>query len=99
MIVSNVTFEAPYPNPSLDARPVTCLVQVPPDSTVEWAVFTVAFRKILDKSIVNPSQNAILVWNQEDLGGRRVANGLYYLRVQVTGPFYATKIWKLLVVR
>ena len=99
VIVTEVTFEAPYPNPSLNGGPVTTDVLAPPGSTVEWAVFTIAFRKILDKTIVVPGQNATLVWNQEDMGGRRVANGLYYLRVQVMGPLYATKIWKLIVIR
>jgi hypothetical protein len=94
-----VTIGAPYPNPSGYSSPVTCQVQAPAGSTVEWAVFTVAFRKILDKSILIPGQNATLVWNQQDAWGNRVANGLYYLRVQVTGSYYETKIWKLLVIR
>ncbi len=98
-ILTGVTIEVPFPNPSQDTRPVTCLVLAPPGSTVEWGLFTLAFRKILDKTVLIPGQNATLVWNQQDKWGNLVSNGLYYLRVQVTGSSNQTKIWKLLVIR
>ncbi len=41
----------------------------------------------------------ILPWNLNDSSGTPVSNGLYYLRVQVTGAVKSSKILKVLVIR
>jgi hypothetical protein len=93
-----VAIGPPYPNPS-GPGPVTLQVRVPNGSKVEWSVFTTSFRKILDVSNPVPGNNAVLVWNLADGWGKPVGNGLYYLRVEVTGPVKASKILKVLVTR
>ncbi len=89
----------PYPNPVFGAGPVSIRLQAPAGSTVKLAVFTTAFRKILD--LPNPVQggNAVLSWDLKDNGGMLVANGLYYVRVEVAGPLKDSKILKVLVIR
>jgi endoglucanase len=96
---SGVIIGPPYPNPVLGAGPVSIQIQAPAGSTVEWGVFTTAFRKVLDRSNPIPGNNTALVWNLEDGWGTPVASGLYYLRLQISGPVKATKILKILVLR
>jgi hypothetical protein len=74
-------------------------VQAPTGSRVEWSVFTTAFRKVLDISNPIPGNNGVLDWNLDDAWGKPVASGLYYIRVEVTGPVRATQILKVLVIR
>jgi hypothetical protein len=66
---------------------------------VDWSLFTLSFRKILDNNQPLSGTNTAIVWNLADGSGKPVSNGLYYLRVQVTGAVKATKILKLLVLR
>jgi len=93
-----VVIGLPYPNPS-GPGPVLIPVKVPAGSTVEWSVFTKAFRKILDVSNPISGGSAILVWNLTDAWGRPVANGLYYLRIRVAGSVKTVKILEVLVLR
>ncbi len=96
--VTGVIIGIPYPNPATGPGPVSIQLQAPAGSTVDWSVFTLTFRKILETS--QPlSGNGAIVWNLADGSGKPVSNGLYYLRVQVTGPVNTTKILKLLVLR
>jgi hypothetical protein len=67
-------------------------------SRVRWKVFTVAFRKILDHD-EGTTSGGTLVWNLSDQWGTRVANGLYYLRVEIDGPQLLTKVLKVIVAR
>jgi hypothetical protein len=78
---------------------VSVQLQVPFGSTVQWSVFTTAFRKVLDVPDPVQGNSAVLVWNLGDAWQKPVASGLYYLRVQVSGPIKATKILKVLVIR
>ncbi len=97
--VAGVVIGPPYPNPVQGAGPVSIRLRFPTFSTVEWSVFTTAFRKILDVSNPVTGKDATLVWNLEDCWGQPVADGLYYIRVQVDGPVMGTTILKVLVLR
>jgi hypothetical protein len=88
----------PYPNPA-GPGPVTVQVQAPAGSTVEWSVFTTAFRKIVGASQPVPGDHFVLVWDLEDQWRKPVASGLYYLKVQVAGPAKASKVLRVLVLR
>jgi hypothetical protein len=96
---SGVVWGLPYPNPVHGLGPVTVPMQVPEGSTVEWSVFTTAFRKILDTTNPILGDQFNLVWNLEDAWQKPVAGGLYYLRVQVTGPVKASRVLKVVVLR
>jgi hypothetical protein len=87
----------PYPNPS-SGNPVTIVISAPGSSTVTADIFSLAFRKIKTNSTY-VSGPTFLTWDLTDRDGVLVANGLYYLRIQVTGPQPSTKIFKILVNR
>jgi flagellar hook assembly protein FlgD len=61
-------------------------------------VFTLAFRKISSQT-TQISGTATLQWDLKDLSGVQVSNGLYYVRIQVTGVSSTTKILKVLILR
>ncbi len=96
---SGVVFGLPYPNPVYGSGPATIPIQLPAGSTIEWSVFTTAFRKVLDTTSPVSGGSFNLVWNLQDQWQKPVASELYYLRVQVTGPVKATKILKIVVLR
>jgi hypothetical protein len=89
----------PYPNPIKGHSPVYFNVAVPGTARMDWSVFTMAFRKIRKgKSLIVGTST--LQWDLKDESGGWVANGLYYLRIQVTiGESNVTQIKKILIVR
>jgi polygalacturonase len=92
-----IVISDPFPNPS-SGSPITFNVQVPDPSTVTLDVFTLGFRKIYGETVlVSGSQN--LQWDLKDLSGVQVANGVYYVRIHVSGNPSATKILKVLILR
>jgi len=97
--VTGVVIGPPFPNPVPNPGPVSVQIQAPIGSTVEWSVFTTAFRKILDITKAIPGNNITLTWDLKDQWENHAANGLYYLRVRVSGPVQATQILKVLVLR
>jgi hypothetical protein len=97
--VTEVAVGPAYPNPAREELPVLIPIAVPENSVVEWSVFTVAFRKILNVSNPVFAGCTALSWNLRDANGAPVANGLYYIRVQVKGANQTEKILKLLVTR
>ncbi len=87
----------PYPNPSRDGSPVTIGLLLPGPASLHWSVFTTAFRKIKDES-TTLSGSGNFSWDLKDKLGAKVADGLYYLRVEVKGDFGKDqKILKVLV--
>jgi hypothetical protein len=87
----------PFPNPA-NSSPISIPIQVPGPSVVTMDVFTLAFRKVASQTTqMDGSQT--LQWNLEDVSGDRVANGLYYIRIHVTGIQSTAKILKVLVLR
>lgn len=95
---SGVEIGLPYPNPA-GSGPVSIQLRVPTGSAVEWSVYTMAFRKILGNSGPIEGNNTTLVWDLKDKWGTRVANSLYFVKVQVKGTHPETKILKVLVKR
>jgi hypothetical protein len=87
----------PYPNPSTGG-PVAVNVQVPGPSTVKWSVFTLSFRKV-GGGEVSINSTGIIYWDLRDNYGSKVADGLYYLRLEVAGLQPKVKVFKVLVIR
>jgi hypothetical protein len=87
----------PFPNPS-SGSPITFNVQVPGESTVTLDVFTLGFRKVYSET-TRAFGPVTLEWNLRDVSGTLVSNGLYYVRIQVTGSQSTTKILKVLILR
>jgi hypothetical protein len=92
-----VVISAPYPNPS-NGSPITFTVSAPEVSTVTMDVFTLAFRKITGETIQAHGPTTFQ-WNLKDISGVPVANGVYYVRIQVKGAQSAVKILKVLLLR
>jgi hypothetical protein len=65
---------------------------------MKWAVYTVAFRKIYEETR-RVTSNGTVVWNLTDRWGKPVANGLYYIRVEISGSQPGKNILKLIVLR
>ena len=63
-----------------------------------WDVFTTAYRKVAGGA-QGVRGEGTLQWDLTDDRGTRVAAGLYFLRVRVTGRLSADKILKVLVLR
>ena len=97
-VVNQVTIGNPYPNP-VGIGPLSIPVIAPTGSTATWTVYTLGFRKIHEQSQPIPGNDGILSWDLLDKWGAPVANGLYYIRVQVAGQDSVTKIVKVLVTR
>lgn len=96
-ITSDIVISAPYPNPSYGS-PIIFNIQVPGESTVTMDVFTLAFRKISSQTTQAYGVET-LQWELKDISGVQVANGLYYVRIQVTGTESTTRILKVLILR
>jgi hypothetical protein len=96
-ITSEIIISAPYPNPSYGS-PVIFNIQVPGESTVTMDVFTLAFRKISSQTTQAYGAET-LQWDLKDISGVQVANGLYYVRIQVTGTESTMRILKVLILR
>jgi len=95
-VVTSVV-ENPYPNPSTGG-PVTILVEVPGSAEIKWSVFTTAFRKVVGGEI-SVNNRGTVVWDLKDKNGAPVADGIYYVRVEVDGSQPTVKIFKVLVIR
>jgi hypothetical protein len=93
--VANI--EPPYPNPSR-GTPISFMVQAPSSSTVTMDVFTLAFRRI-DSQTVQVNGSQVILWNLTDASGAQAANGLYYVRIRVSGAQSVEKTLKVLVLR
>ena len=61
-------------------------------------VFTLAFRKIASQT-AQVSGIQAFQWDLRDTMGNQAADGLYYIRIQVSGKPAATKIMKVLILR
>ncbi len=98
-VIISVTVSYPYPNPVSGTGPLSIPVQAPTGSMAHWTVYTTAFRKVYDHTQSIPGNNGILSWDLRDTWGSPVANGVYYIRVAVTGLTSGTQILKVLVIR
>lgn len=95
---SMIVISQPYPNPNYG--PVVEMdISGAGLSTIQWDVFTAAFRKIRSRKVAASTFNH-LVWNLMDMEGSAVSDGLYYFRVEVDGMNGKTvTIKKVLVLR
>jgi len=100
--VGHVVFAGPYPNPVSDG-PIRIDVTMPGSGRIQMDVFTTAFRKITEHTtMVNGGMGGTITsveWDLRDKTGARIANGLYYIRIQISGLQESTKIFKVLVIR
>ena len=80
----------------MDNGPLTVDIDVPGPSTVQWSVFTLSFRKIIGGEVSINGTGAV-VWDLKDKSGTKVADGIYYLRIEVQGPQPTVKIFKILI--
>jgi GH18 family chitinase len=94
----------PFPNPA-STGPVEIDVITPSTASIEMEVFTTAFRKVLTRHYTaNASTGQLgtvtaLQWDLRDMIGKNVSNGLYYVRVNITGIQSSSKIVKVLILR
>jgi len=65
---------------------------------VTLTVFTLSGREIYTESLELAS-NGTIAWDLNDLEGTTVSNGLYYLKIQVTGNQPLVEVLKVLVLR
>jgi expansin (peptidoglycan-binding protein) len=74
----------PYPNPCDGRRPMCIDVQAKGSCNVTCDVFTLSYKKVctLTKKVTG---NSTLSWDLTDKAGANCSNGLYYLRVTVSG--------------
>ena len=79
--------------------PVSINITAPTGSIAHWAVLTTGFRKIYENKEPIPGNHGTVIWNLADSGGHPVSNGLYYVRVEVVGINFGSKIFKLLILR
>jgi hypothetical protein len=80
-------------------------VTTPGSATIQMDVFTTSFRKIAEHTFGAGAGNGVfgtvtaVQWNLRDRLGLAVADGLYYVRIHVTGSQETVKIFKVLVLR
>lgn len=92
----SISISRPYPNPGDGTRPVTVKIYYSDSYTVEWSVFTTAFRKIAWGGGLS-NGNSFIYWDFHDRDGGKVAGGLYYLRIEISATNRKIqKIYKLL---
>jgi hypothetical protein len=88
----------PYPNPVHDGQGVKFDLKSGCPVQARCVVYTTANRKVMDRT-VDVSMLQTLAWDLTDLKGRRVANGVYYLRVEQVGGEVILKSAPLMVIR
>jgi hypothetical protein len=80
-----VNLSAPYPNPATNPD---CLIRFDLQSTcpktLHWTISTSASRMVAAGTVAVNGKGTI-AWNQRDLRGKLVANGLYYFRLVEAG--------------
>jgi hypothetical protein len=96
--VSNggVVIEPPFPNPA--QGPVTFQIHGNGTLDVHWSVFTSGFRKI-NGGAATLNGSGSIEWNLRDKMGVLVADGIYYVRIDVSSGVHLSKVWKVLVLR
>jgi glucose/arabinose dehydrogenase len=87
----------PFPNPAKGDKVSFCVFIEAP-SLVRWTVYTLSYRKIYQGS-QTLSSSGIIDWDLKDSWGQPVANGFYYMKVEVAGPTSMAAMLKVLVTR
>jgi len=87
----------PAPNPA-DGQLSFCVSVPPATSKVRCEIYTLAFRRVGEKSFDYPIPTNLTL-DLVDTYGQPLSNGLYYLKVTVTGPSPVVETFKVLVIR
>jgi len=85
------TFAGPTPNPANATS--TFRFDLPRDANVQLNIYDVAGRRVreLDRGVRRAGDHAV-TWDLRDAGGRAVASGLYFARLDVEGHAVTRKI-------
>jgi len=90
MLSGTLSLSNGFPNPSAGA--VDFALSLPEDAQVDWAVFDMQGRRVWSESGVRSAGPARLHWSGVDATGRRVANGLYLVRVRVGDEEFTRRV-------
>ncbi len=92
-------FLPPYPNP-VRGPSVEFDVELPSASQVSWAVYTVSFRKVASGVFAGSGSGLVKwQWDLRDKSGQTVSDGLYYVRLDTSGPPDSKHLFKVVVLR
>jgi hypothetical protein len=82
-----LTVSAPYPNPVVVGQTVKLMLSANPNcpKKVTVAVYSAAYRKIFESTVLVANERGIWEWTVVDFKGAPVASGVYYLRVEEVG--------------
>lgn len=75
----------PYPNPAPSGM-LSLPVTAPLDSQVVMTGYTPSYKKVLEKRFTHPGGSFLYGLDLTDLWGQTLANGVYYLKVELTDP-------------
>jgi len=79
---------APWPNPA--AGPIRFLLAVPAGHTATLRIFDARGRLVLSRNYAAGEQ--LVTWDGHNSTGARMAAGVYYLRLEGTGPILQRKV-------
>ncbi len=97
--VDHVTCSKPYPNPVTGAPLKVDVITPPSPCVIHMEVFTTAFRKVSEHDYNPSGVTTTVLWDLNDRMGIPVANGLYYVRIRVTGGSTFSTVLKVLVLK
>jgi endoglucanase len=93
---ADVLVSVPYPNPAYNGTSISVNLVTHGPKVVQWSVLTVAFRRVAEGR-VNVEHNYTLSWDLNSSNGSSVANGMYYLVLEIEGT--PRRILKVVVAR
>ena len=97
--VTHVICSNPYPNPVTGGSLKVDVTTPPGASIIHIEVFTTAFRKVSEHEMTPTGVTTTVLWDLNDRMGVPVADGLYYVRIRVTGGASFDTVLKVLVLK
>ena len=98
-VPTHVIYSPPYPNPVTNGPIQFDLIAPPGGHTIQLDVFTTSFRKVVEHTIKFTGVTTTIQWDLKDRMGVAVADGLYYVRITVTGTGNSMKILKVMILK
>ncbi len=98
-VPTRVIYSPPYPNPVTNGPVQFDLITPPGSHTIQLDVFTTSFRKVVDHTIKFTGVTTTIQWDLKDRMGVAVSDGLYYVRITVTGTGNSMKILKVMILK
>jgi hypothetical protein len=89
---STVTTVIIFPNPATTSGPINLRVPLTQTSDVSVWVYTLSFRKVQQKTFLQVAIGSEMPIELTDNWGSRLANGLYYIRVEAGGKSWTAKL-------